>query len=176
MTFEIQWASAKKGLTTLANNLARHRDDADDLLQETAIRCAKSFKDYEGDRPFANWAMRIMSRIWLDELRRRGRRPRTLSLDSPIAGPDGEMQHEFADDTPLPSAKYDTSRLGEAVAKALREIPPAFADALIATEVYEMSYKQAATRFNVCLSTFRCRRHRAVNRARRIATQILERA
>jgi RNA polymerase sigma-70 factor (ECF subfamily) len=61
--------------------LLRHsgdRDDADDLLQETWVRVARSAKSFDTARRFRSWIYGIASNLARDLFRRRVTRERTL--------------------------------------------------------------------------------------------------
>ena len=80
---ELMEATGRK-VYNMAFRLAGNRPDAEDLTQEAFFRAYRSFKDYEGDRPFENWIFRIVTRLYLDLLRNRRRRISAVSYDAPI--------------------------------------------------------------------------------------------
>lgn len=85
MEFSSYWQHAKPTLWRHALRLAKLREDAEDLLSETSLRLLTSFAGYDRSKPFQNWALRAMTRLWLDELRDRARRPVTVNLDEAAA-------------------------------------------------------------------------------------------
>src|SRR4051812_24216946 len=74
-------AESYKKVYNMAYRLSGNRNDAEDLSQEAFYRAYRSFGDYEGDRPFENWIFRIVTRLFLDLLRNRRRRVKTVSYD-----------------------------------------------------------------------------------------------
>jgi RNA polymerase sigma-70 factor (ECF subfamily) len=55
------------------------REDADDLLQETWVRVARSAKQYDSKRLFRSWLYGIATNLARDLFRRRSTRERALS-------------------------------------------------------------------------------------------------
>ncbi len=87
--------------------LLRHsgnREDADDLLQETWVRVARSAKSFDTARRFRSWIYGIATNLARDLFRRRmtkERALRTLAMDPPAApGADpadrGELRERIA--------------------------------------------------------------------------------
>src|SRR5215831_7407171 len=84
-----------KKVFNMAYRLSGNRPDAEDLTQEAFYRAYRSFSDYEGDRPFENWIFRIVTRLYLDLLRNRRRRVKTVSYDNPLQREGGDENLYF---------------------------------------------------------------------------------
>src|SRR5216684_2765377 len=67
----------------IAYRLTGNSSDAEDLTQESFLRAYRFFDRYNRDMPFENWLYRIMSRVFIDELRKRPK-IKTQSLDQPL--------------------------------------------------------------------------------------------
>ena len=67
----------------VAFRLTGNHADAEDLTQESFLRAFRFFGRYDRSLPFENWLYRIMSRVFIDELRKRPRL-KTQSLDQPL--------------------------------------------------------------------------------------------
>jgi RNA polymerase sigma-70 factor (ECF subfamily) len=57
-----------------------HRDDVDDIAQETWLKVFRHLGNYDSSRPFAPWCFGIGKRVAIDHLRRRKRSVPTLNL------------------------------------------------------------------------------------------------
>ena len=63
----------------LAYRLTGNAADAEDLVQEAFLRAYRFFERYDRSMPFMNWFSRILTNLYIDEYRRRGRL-RTVSI------------------------------------------------------------------------------------------------
>src|SRR5258708_20938859 len=68
----------------IAYRMAGNHADAEDLTQESFLRAYRFFDRYNREMPFDNWLYRIMSRVFIDELRKRPKF-KTQSLDQPLS-------------------------------------------------------------------------------------------
>ena len=79
---EQHWTSVYQLLSRLTGN----RHDADELTQETFLRALAGWKTFTAGTNVRAWLLRIASNLFLDETRRRKRRPETAVVEEP-AGP-----------------------------------------------------------------------------------------
>lgn len=61
-------------LYNLAYHLVQHRDDAQDAVQDTAIKAFRSLKGFREEADFGTWLARILKNTILDEVKRAVRR------------------------------------------------------------------------------------------------------
>jgi len=82
-----------------AFRLTRHRDNAEDLYQETSVKIFLNIHKLTDEKLFVNWAMRIMQRAFLDKKRHDARRPETTSFEdlSEHAGHEVEFEDKKVD-------------------------------------------------------------------------------
>ena len=83
----------------VAYRLTGNHADAEDLAQEAFVRAFRFFDTYRRDLPFEKWLFRIISNLFVDDIRRRSR-IKTKSLDETMMI-DGEAAPamEIADST-----------------------------------------------------------------------------
>lgn len=67
------------GLYALARQLAG--DEAEDLVQEALVRACRAFADLQDHRAGPRWLRVILTNVWRDRLRARGRRPSEVPVD-----------------------------------------------------------------------------------------------
>src|SRR5881227_3800760 len=113
-TWEEVARSYGRFLYTVAYRLTGNRDDAQDLVQEVLLRVRKGLETYQPGS-LEGWLSRITTNTFLDETRRRRRRPVDLFPDEP-------------DRVVPPSPGADVALAAEAlpddVQDALRRLPP----------------------------------------------------
>lgn len=134
-----------------AYRLTGDPDDAADLTQEVLLRVRRGLPGY---RPgsFPAWLWRITRNAFIDELRKRGRRP-TVSLPE-------EVDRIDVGASPSPDEVLNRIRLGEDVQEALLKLPYEFREAVILCDVVGLSYQEIADVLEVPLGTVRSRIHR----------------
>ena len=69
-------------LYTVAYRLSGNDDDAQDLVQEALIRVRRGLERYEPGS-LEGWLARIVTNVFLDEVRRKRRRPTSALPDDP---------------------------------------------------------------------------------------------
>lgn len=77
--------------------IVRHREDAEDAVQEAAIKGFKAFANYDSSRPFKGWWLTILRNCCRDLLRRRQSRASTVTIESTSIPPttdDWASQHD----------------------------------------------------------------------------------
>lgn len=145
----------------IAYRLAGNHADAEDLTQEAFVRAFRFFGRYNRDMPFENWLYRIISNVFVDELRRRPKL-RTQSLDQPVAPAKGgsEVLPEVADDTADPERLLFHGELDEPLQHSLNMLPHEFRQAVILADIEGLSYEEISEVMGCSLGTVRSRLHR----------------
>ena len=137
-------------LYTVAYRLTGNHDDAQDLVQEVLLRVRRGLETY---RPgsLEGWLSRITTNTFLDETRRRRRRPVDLLPDEP-------------DRVVPPSPGADVAMVAEAlpedVQDALRSLPAEYRAAVVLCDVVGLSYQEIGDSLGVPVGTVRSRIHR----------------
>jgi RNA polymerase sigma-70 factor (ECF subfamily) len=151
-----------KKVYNMAYRLSGSRADAEDLTQEAFYRAYRSFRDFEGDRPFENWIFRIVTRLFLDLLRNRRRRVKAVSYDAPLQrdGGDENLYFETADTKPNAEQAIMNVSLSEEMQVALDSLTPEQRTLVILADVENVPYKDIAEMLGKPVGTIRSRLHR----------------
>jgi RNA polymerase sigma-70 factor (ECF subfamily) len=134
-------------LYTVAYRLTGNDADAQDLVQEVLLRVRRGLATYRPGSLEA-WLSRITTNAFLDETRRRKRRPTEPLPDRVLAGGDDAA-------TALASAT-----LSDDVQDALRALPDEYRAAVVLCDVVGLPYNEIADQLAVPLGTVRSRIHR----------------
>ncbi|HET6379940.1 MAG TPA: sigma-70 family RNA polymerase sigma factor [candidate division Zixibacteria bacterium] len=140
--------------------------DAEDLLQESLVRGMRAYPELHDPHRARGWLFAIATNVWRDQLRTRGRRVQTTSLDG--MGEDDDdfsLFQTIAVEDPFPYSDelhLDFLRLfrDEDVRAVFGSINPLFRLPLILTVVHGFSCKEAAAVLGVPLGTLLSRLHR----------------
>src|SRR2546421_9170977 len=119
-------------LYNVAYRLAGNDDDAQDLVQEALLRVRRGLEHYQPGS-LEGWLARIVTNVFLDEMRRRKRRPADALPDDP--------------DRALPSspgADEVTTELSAEIQAALGSLPEEFRVPVVLCDVADQSYEHIA--------------------------------
>ena len=129
----------------VCSRLAGNPADAADATQEALIAIVRGLPRFDRRAAPRTWMYRVATNACLDELRRRGRRPR-LGLDDAMA--------ERPDPAP-PVDRTVTDRL--TLDDALARLPDEFRVAVVLRDVQGMDYAQIAEVLEIPIGTVRSR-------------------
>lgn len=144
-----------------AYRLTGNPADAHDLVQEVLLRVRKGLANYQPGS-FEGWLWRITRNAFLDEVRKRKRRP-----TAPIPEEVDRWDAATSDSADL---EFDRISLGDDIQKALLELPVEFREAVVLCDVVGLSYEEIANAVAVPVGTVRSRIHRG----RRLLRELLE--
>lgn len=144
--------------------------DAEDVAQDTFLRAFCMWHDYELGSDCRRWLFTICRNAFL---RSRERRAVTMELTS-LTEEGGEALAAHASDRWKCGADPAEARLahvdlGDAIDRALRQVPEPYRSVLILVDVEDQSYEDAARALQVPLGTLRSR----VFRGRRLMQVLL---
>jgi RNA polymerase sigma-70 factor (ECF subfamily) len=135
---------------TVAYRLTGNHHDAQDLVQEVLLRVRRGLGTYRPGSMEA-WLGRITTNAFLDDVRRRRRRPSVTVPDVPESAESGALA---ADDALAREA------LPDHVTRALRGLPEDYRAAVVLCDVVGLHYDEIADELGVPVGTVRSRIHR----------------
>ena len=134
----------------MAYRLTGNSDDAQDLVQEVLLKVRKGLETYQPGS-LEGWLSRITTNTFLDETRRRKRRPVDLLPDEP----DRVLPAGPAADVALAAEV-----LPDDVQQALARLPEEYRAAVVLCDVVGLSYQEIGESLDVPVGTVRSRIHR----------------
>ena len=144
----------------IAYRMTGNHADAEDLTQEAFVRAFRFFGNYRRDWPFDNWLYKIMSNLFVDDLRRRPK-AHIQSLDQPLdLSGSGEVYLEIPDSGSNPERLVMSHELDERIQRALNSLPNDFRMTVILADIEGLSYEEISTTMKCSLGTVRSRLHR----------------
>jgi len=144
----------------IAYRMTGNHADAEDLTQEAFVRAFRFFGNYRRDWPFDNWLYKIMSNLFVDDLRRKPK-AKLQSLDQPIDGGRNEDVYlEISDLSTNPERIVMTDELDEHIQRALNLLPQDFRMTVVLADIEGMSYEEISNVMHCSLGTVRSRLHR----------------
>jgi RNA polymerase sigma-70 factor (ECF subfamily) len=145
----------------IAYRMTGNHADAEDLTQEAFVRAFRFFGNYRRDWPFDNWLYKVMSNLFVDDLRRKPK-ARLQSLDQPLdnGGRSDDIYLEIPDAAANPERMMLSHELDEQIQRALTSLPSDFRVTVILADIEGMSYEEISQTMNCSLGTVRSRLHR----------------
>ncbi|HMG17655.1 MAG TPA: sigma-70 family RNA polymerase sigma factor [Gemmatimonadales bacterium] len=140
----------------VALRLTANPADADDLVQETMLKAYRAWDQYEKGTNAKAWLLTILRHAFINEYRRRTRHPETVDVDTiePYA-----VFSEVQDEDPQ-GAFFDRI-VDDEVLRAIDQLPEAFRETLVLSDVEGMSYQEIAGILEVPIGTVKSRLFRA---------------
>jgi RNA polymerase sigma-70 factor (ECF subfamily) len=162
VTFEEQLTPLLTAAYGTALHMTRNRDDAEDLVQEAAVRAFRAFHTFQAGTHFKAWFFRILTNLFLEKYRQKQRQPETIPLeDAPVLYLYQQTRHVGlhagnADPAALVLSKMET----EHVVAAIAALPEEFRTVCALYFMQEFSYQEIAEILDCPVGTVRSRLHR----------------
>ena len=135
---------------TVAYRLCGRPNEAEDLVQTALVRVERGLANYEPGN-LRGWLSRITTNVFLDEARRKSRRPVQALPEDPdrvLAG------------APPADEALDAADLPAYLQEAIRSLAPDYRVVLVLCDVVGMTYPEIAASLDIPVGTVRSRLHR----------------
>ncbi len=132
--------------------LARE-EDAGDIVQDVFVQAYQNIRSFDTSQRFSPWIYRIAHNAFVNELRRRSRRPLIL--------PDFDELLAHAPAPEATDAKSEQAALARLVETGLGKVAPKFREVLVLYFMEELTYKEIADVLHVPVNTVGVRLSRA---------------
>jgi len=136
------------------------RDDALDLTQEIFIKVFQALDRYNAQYKFSTWLFRIAGNAAIDHLRKK--RPRTVPLEASDPTSSRQVSSiEYKSPELDPYADLRNTERGEAISRAIQELPPEFRELITLRHFAGLSYEEIAQVKEMPLGTVKNKLFRA---------------
>ncbi len=148
-----------------AHRLTGHREEAEELVQETFLRAYRAFDRYEPGTNARAWAFRILRNTFLNQVERRKREYGAVPLDDvePVLGAEDP-------DLGLSPDTYEELLgrvLEDDVRDALMALPEAYRTVVVLADMEGLAYKEIAEIVDIPIGTVMSRLFRGRRTLRR---------
>jgi RNA polymerase sigma-70 factor, ECF subfamily len=163
----------EQNIFRLAINITRHREDAEDVLQNTFLKCFEHLGEFRGDSRFYSWLVRIAVNEALMKLRK-GRADESVPL-ADATGEDSEViPRDITDWKPDPEQILTQTELRTFLERALRALPVGRRAVFLLRHVEGFSTEETADKLNLTITAARTHLHRARLQLREELTKVLK--
>lgn len=165
----------QKSVFALLYQLAPEWRDLNDLSQEIFIRVFRGIHNLRNPKIFKSWLNQIILNLFYDELRKRPRRLKTISIDQSMEDENSESEfiREVKDTGLKPDEIISNNETREAIKKAMAQLPEQFRTAIVLRELQGLQYEEIAEMLGCALGTVKSRIWRARERLQEILEPVL---
>jgi RNA polymerase sigma-70 factor (ECF subfamily) len=165
----------QKNVFALLYQLAPEWRDLNDLSQEVFIRVYRGIHNLRNPKIFRSWLNQIVLNLFYDELRKRPRRIKTVSMDQSYEDDSGESEFykEIKDSKLKPDEIISNLETRDAIKSAMTQLPEQFRTAIVLRELQGLQYEEIAELLGCALGTVKSRIWRARERLQVILEPLL---
>ncbi|GAB6905669.1 putative RNA polymerase sigma factor SigW [Desulfosarcina cetonica] len=152
----------EKRLYNFGLRMCDNPSDAEDMVQDTFLNVFKYLNGFRYETKFKNWLYRIATSTCLKKKRRSKFAPdRELSLDEFLPAEEAALPMDLPRWASQPLAQVLDEELGNAIRKALMELPEKYRLVIVLRDVEGFSTQEAAEILDLTPSNIKVRLHRA---------------
>jgi RNA polymerase sigma-70 factor (ECF subfamily) len=157
----------QRQLYRLALRMTGSEADANEVLQEAFLNAWQKLPLFRGEAQFSSWLYRIAANSALMRLRRKRRAPDALSeqpleLSGPRFSAEGHMDPPpLSDWSQRADEKMMSAQLGEAINKAVDQLPDDYRTVFLLKDVDGLSNEDIAEALELTVPAVKSRLHRA---------------
>lgn len=154
-SFEREALTHLDTLYRVALRLAGNAADAEDLVQETMLRAYRSWDRFTLGTNAKGWLLTILRHLFINEYRRKRRHPESVDLDTiePFAVFEDVQERD-------PQGAFFDRIVDDEVLRAVDQLPEAFREAVMLSDVEGLSYEEVAKVLGVPVGTVKSRLYR----------------
>jgi RNA polymerase sigma-70 factor (ECF subfamily) len=157
--FDLLVAKYQHKILNLVMRYVKDPSEAMDVAQEAFIKAYRAVPNFRGDSAFYTWLYRIAINTAKNHLVAAKRRP--ISLEAELSEAEGFESFVTLRDGDTPERLALTDEIGEAINRAVEELPEELRTAILLREIEGMSYEEIAQAMDCPVGTVRSRIFRA---------------
>ena len=138
--------------------MCRHTEDAEDVMQDSMMTLARSFRDFRGASSLSTWIFTI-ARSFCIKKRRKGKfaPEREESLEQLAPSEQGSIQSP----SPDPHQQAESAEIWRQVQAGIQLIEPAYREILVLRDIEGLRAKEVAEIVGISVPAVKSRLHRA---------------
>lgn len=148
-------------LNTFAFHLTYNESQAKDLVQETYLKAFRFIERYEEGTNAKAWLFKILKNAFINEFRKKSKRPSKVDFEEIIAYQDGE-EGKITGYMDLRVEIFE-NMMGDEITISVNSLPLDFRTVILLCDVEGFTYEEIAKILNIPIGTVRSRLFRARN-------------
>lgn len=158
--FDLLVVKYQRKIFRLLSRLIRDSAEIEDVAQEAFVKAYRALPNFRGDSAFYTWLYRIAINTAKNYLVSQGRRAPT-STQADIEDAETFDDGDQLRDLNTPDSMLVTKQVGEAVNRAIDQLPEDLRTAIVLRELEGLSYEEIAESMRCPIGTVRSRIFRA---------------
>ena len=148
--------------------MCQHTEDAEDVLQDSMLTLARSFRDFRGASSLSTWLFTIARSFCIKKRRKSVFAPeREESLEELALG--GKV--EVSSTQPDPHQRAESAEVWRTVQASIGRIEPSYREILVLRDIEGLSAKEVAEVVDLSVSAVKSRLHRARAQLRELLSE-----
>ncbi|RMF65355.1 MAG: sigma-70 family RNA polymerase sigma factor [Calditrichaeota bacterium] len=158
--FDILFSENINGLYSLALRMTRNQVDAEDIVQDTALKAYRYFHKFRKGTNFRAWIYRILTNNFINKYRKRKKQPTKIEIDQ-ISFRLEEKGADFWERLDDRNNGYDYSDMfDDEINAAIDKLPEEYRLVVLLADVEQLSYKEISQVIGHPIGTVMSRLHR----------------
>lgn len=137
--------------------LAKDKDQAEDLVQETYLRAFQHFDQFEPGTNCKAWLLTILRNVFISQYQRKKRQPEAVNWEHIESAYESLIAQSSNGENSDPESLLFSGVLDHEIEQAVKELPEEFRTAIILVDIEELSYEEAAKAMGCPVGTVRSR-------------------
>ena len=158
--FDILFRENINGLYALALRMTRNPLDAEDLVQETALKAYRFFHRYESGTNFRAWIYRILTNNYINIYRKNKKLPEKIEFDKVTFKLKEENENYWEQINNVNNQYPYKEMFDDEINRALDHLPDEYRLVVLLADVEGLSYKEIADIIGHPIGTVMSRLHR----------------
>jgi RNA polymerase sigma-70 factor, ECF subfamily len=158
--FDLLVVKYQRKIFRLLSRLIRDTAEIEDVAQEAFVKAYRALPNFRGDSAFYTWLYRIAINTAKNYLVSQGRRAPT-STQSDVQDAETFDDGDHLRDLNTPDSMLVTKQVGDAVNRAIDQLPEDLRTAIVLRELEGLSYEEIAESMQCPIGTVRSRIFRA---------------
>lgn len=154
--FESLWRDARSYIYHTAYSITGNPEEAEDLVQETAMRAYAGFNQFRSEAKFTTWISRILYNCRITQCRKNKKAPEIRSYEE-VFGVCGDANYSDGDPSTNPEQSVVARVPEESLQRALAGVSDKCRTPLLLCDVGEFSYEELADMLGMPLGTVKSR-------------------
>lgn len=138
--------------------MCRHTEDAEDVLQDSMMTLARTFRDFRGASALSTWLFSVARSFCIKKRRKSKFAPK---VEESLDGLDSVAADTLASNEPTPHDQAENKEVWEQLQEAISSLEPAYREVLVLRDVEGLKAKEVAEIVGISTAAVKSRLHRS---------------